>query len=417
MIQKFILGNQVIQTESQKRKIILGTYLILMYLGVDFFFFVINLFNPNGEPTSLFLGFFVSLICLLLLRYQKTNAAIFLHLIRCNVLAFYFSYIDLDPLQTGTYIFFIPSSLGALAVFGYKERWVGIGFTILSYALFLVAIFKPSQFNPTHAHFYFIIDFLIALLIGMLIIIFFDRLVIQSETEILSKNAELTKINAELDRFVYSVSHDLRAPLSSISGLIQLAERSSDLKETEEYLNLMKGRIVRLEQFIRDIINFSRNVRSEVRPEPVHLKELVQETFDALKFINGADAMSIQDELTNDLVVTTDKTRLQIVLFNLISNAIQYRDPYKNPSYIRFTSSQDEENILLQIDDNGIGIDHSHHGSVFNMFYRASENSKGSGLGLYIVKEAMEKLGGSITLQSVRGEGTRFTLTLPVQRS
>ncbi len=417
MIQKFILGNQVIKTESQKRKIILGTYLILMYLGVDFFFFIINLFNPQGEPASLFLGFFVSLICLGLLRYQMTNSAIFLHLVRCNALAFYFSYIDADPLQTGTYIFFIPSSLGALAVFGYKERWVGIGFTVLSYVLFLIAIFKPSMFSPSEAHFYFIVDFLIALLIGILIIIFFDRLVIQSETEILTKNAELIKINAELDRFVYSVSHDLRAPLSSISGLIQLAERSTDLKETEEYLNLMKGRIVRLEQFIRDIINFSRNVRSEVRPEPVQVKGLVRETFDALKFINGADTMKIQDELADDLILITDRTRLQIVLFNLISNAIQYRDSYKEPSYIKFSSSHGKDSVILQIDDNGIGIDQTHHGRVFNMFYRASENSKGSGLGLYIVKEAMEKLGGTITLQSVLGQGTRFTLELPTQRS
>ncbi len=417
MIHRFILGNQVISTESQKRKILLGTYLVLMYLGVDFFFFIINLFNPQGEPTSLFLGFFVSLICLGLLRYQWTNTAIFLHLVRCNVLAFYFSFIDADPLQTGTYIFFIPSSLGAMAVFGYKERWVGIGFTILSYVLFLIAIFKPSQFSPSEAHFYLIIDFLIALLIGILIIIFFDRLVLQSETEILNKNSELTKINAELDRFVYSVSHDLRAPLSSISGLIQLAERSSDLKETEQYLNLMKGRIVRLEQFIRDIINFSRNVRSEVRLEPVALRELARETFDALKFISGADAMSIQNELPESLVLITDKTRLQIVLFNLISNSIQYRDQYKDPCYIRFSSTESGDRLILQIDDNGIGIDQAHHGSVFNMFYRASENSKGSGLGLYIVKEAMEKLGGVIALQSVLGEGTRFTLELPIQRS
>ena len=294
---------------------------------------------------------------------------------------------------------------------------MGIGFTVLSYVLFLIAIFKPSLFSPNEAHFYFILDFLIALLIGILIIIFFDRLVIQSETEILTKNTELTKINAELDRFVYSVSHDLPAPLNSISGLIQLAERSTDLKETEQYLNLMKGRIVRLEQFIRDIINFSRNVRSEVRPEPVRVKELVHETFDALKFINGADAMNIQDELADDLILVTDRTRLQIVLFNLISNAVQYRDSYKEPSYIKFTSSHGKDSVILQIDDNGIGIDQTHHGRVFNMFYRASENSKGSGLGLYIVKEAMEKLGGTITLQSVLGQGTRFTLELPTQRS
>ncbi len=417
MIQEFILGNQAIKTETQKRKIVLGAYLILMYLGVDFFFFIVNIFNPEGEPLSLFFGFFVSVICLVLLRYQKTNTAIIIHLIRCNALAFYFSYIDLDPLQTGTYIFFIPSSLGALAVFGYRERWAGIGFTILSYGLFLIAIFKPSQFSPSQAHFYFIVDFLIALLIGILIIVFFDRLVIQSETEILAKNAELTKINAELDRFVYSASHDLRAPLSSISGLIQLAEKSADPKEMEQYLNLMKGRIERLEQFIRDIINFSRNVRSEVSHEVVRVRELVHEIFDSLKFINGADALELRDDLEEDLVLVTDKTRLQIVLFNLISNAIQYRDPFKEMAYIKFSSKLANDGLLLQMEDNGVGIDPLHQARVFDMFYRASQNSKGSGLGLYIAREAMDKLGGTISLKSALGEGTCFMLGFPLQRS
>ena len=118
---------------------------------------------------------------------------------------------------------------------------MGIGFTILNYGL-LVSVLRPSNFSPDQVHFYFIVSFMITLLIGVLIIIFFDRLVIQSEKEILHKNTELTKINAELDRFVYSASHDLRAPLSSISGLIQLIERTRDPGETEQYLNLMKGR-------------------------------------------------------------------------------------------------------------------------------------------------------------------------------
>ncbi len=417
MIQKLILGNQAIKTESQKRKIILGTYLILMYLGVDFFFAIVNLFNPSGKPASLFIGFVISGICLALLHYQKTNFAIILHLIRCNVFAFYFSYIDADPLQTGTYIFFIPSSLGALAVFGYKERWAGIGFTVLSYLLFLIAIFEPENFTPSNAHFYFIMAFLIALLIGILIIIFFDRLVLQSESEILNKNTELTKINAELDRFVYSVSHDLRAPLSSISGLIQLTERSANPEETSQYLELMKGRIERLEQFIRDIINFSRNARTEIKIETVNVHELVHETFEALKFIEGAEAMTLQDDFPDPFSIAVDRTRLQIVLFNLISNAIQYRDPFKTNSYIRFSCDISPDQVTIYMDDNGIGIDASHHSKVFNMFYRATENSKGSGLGLYIVKETMDKLNGAVSFQSVLGEGTRFNLQLPIQRN
>ena len=80
--------------------------------------------------------------------------------------------IDEDPLQTGSYLYFIPSSLGALAVFGFKERWVGIGFTILNYGLFLMSVLRPSNFSPNQEHFYFIVSFMITLLIGVLIIIF-----------------------------------------------------------------------------------------------------------------------------------------------------------------------------------------------------------------------------------------------------
>jgi signal transduction histidine kinase len=258
-IQRYIFGSNVIETESQKRKITLGAYLILIYIGVDLFFFCVNLFNPEGEPASLFIGFLISFFCLLLLRWKMINLAIFLHLVRCNAFAFYFSVIDEDPMHTGSYLYFIPSSLGALAVFGYRERVYGIGFTILSFALFIVAIFKPAEFNPGQAHFYLIVSFSIVMIIGLLIIIFFDRMVTKSERTLIEKNRELTKVNQELDRFVYSASHDLRAPLSSIDGLIELSKR--DINNRDEYLGLMKGRILVMDKLIHDIIDYSRNTR------------------------------------------------------------------------------------------------------------------------------------------------------------
>jgi signal transduction histidine kinase len=237
-IQSFVLKDRVLETESEKRKIILGAYLILMYVGIDFFYFVVNLFNDEGKPFSLFIGFLIGGLCLFLLRWQYVNTAIIIHLLRCNFFAFYFSYIDFDPLQTGSYLYFILSSLGALAVFGYREKFLGIGFTLLSYALFLIAIFKPDEFKPNEAHFYLIVSFFLVLIVGILILIFFDRMVTSSEKNILTKNRELIKTNQELDRFVYSASHDLRAPLTSMSGLINLAQR--DPAQAQNYLRLMQ---------------------------------------------------------------------------------------------------------------------------------------------------------------------------------
>lgn len=412
-LQKIIFGRKLMEAEEKREKFLLTGYFLLLYIGIDIFFLFVNLFNPNGENVPILIGLAVSIGCLFLLRKGWRNTAILIQLVRTNAIAFVFIAIDED--LTGNYFYYIVSGIGALALYGYEERVKGILFASVSLILFYVSVLRPDEFEPSNPHFFLIMNFTIAYIMAFIIIYFLNKLTFFSQSKVIEKNLQLEKVNSELDRFVYSVSHDLRAPLSSISGLIQLSEKSSDLKEVTEYLDLMKGRIVRLEQFIRDIINFSRNARSEVRVEEVNVKALVNETFETLKFISGGVAITLQDNLPPFLVVRTDKTRLQIVLFNLISNAIQYRDPNKEPCYIRFSSSLTDGHLTLHVDDNGIGIDTPHHSRVFNMFYRASENSKGSGLGLYIVKETMEKLGGTISLHSALGAGTQFRIELPAR--
>jgi signal transduction histidine kinase len=410
--QRFILGSNVVETESQKRKITLGAYLILIYIGVDFFFFCVNLFNPEGEPASLLIGFLVSIFCLLLLRWRMVNLAIFLHLMRCNAFAFYFSVIDEDPMHTGSYLYFIPSSLGALAVFGYRERMYGIGFTVLSYVLFIIAIFKPTEFNPGQAHFYLIISFSIVMIIGLLIIIFFDRMVTNSERTLIEKNRELTKVNQELDRFVYSASHDLRAPLSSIDGLIELSKR--DITNRDEYLNLMKGRILVMDKLIHDIIDYSRNTRVPLIGEEVNFHQFILEIVELMKYTNGNKNPKVQIVMDKALTVRTDPSRLRVVLNNLINNSMKYSDPGKDELIITIAASVSNGNFTFSVEDNGLGIAEDQKGKIFNMFYRASENAAGSGLGLYIVKESLERMNGSIQLQSQVGKGSIFVVTLPV---
>lgn len=409
--QRFILGSNVVETESQKRKITLGAYLILIYIGIDLFFFCVNLFNPDGEPASLLVGFLISIFCLLLLRWRMVNLAVFLHLMRCNAFAFYFSVIDEDPMHTGSFLYFIPSSLGALAVFGYRERWYGIGFTILSFVLFVIAIFKPAEFNPGQAHFYLIISFSIVMIIGLLIIIFFDRMVNNSERTLIEKNRELTKVNRELDRFVYSASHDLRAPLSSIDGLIELSKR--DIINRDEYLDLMKGRILVMDKLIHDIIDYSRNTRVLPTNEKVNFHQFILEIVELMKYSNSNKNPKVQILMDESLTIQTDPSRLRVILNNLISNSIKYSDPGKDELIIAIAASVSNDNFTFSVEDNGMGIADDQKGKIFNMFYRASENAAGSGLGLYIVKESLERLNGSIQLQSQVGKGSIFIVTLP----
>jgi len=411
-VQQLILGQDVVETESQRRKIILGAYLILIYIGVDLFFFIVNLFNPEGEPISLFAGFLTSVFCLLLLRWKKVNIAIFLHLIRCNGFAFYFSSIDVDPIATGSFLYFIPSSLGALAVFGYRERWMGIGFTVISFALFILAIFKPAEFKPDQAHFYLIVSFSIVLIIGLLIIIFFDRMVTSSERTLLEKNKELMKANQELDRFVYSASHDLRSPLSSISGLIELSKR--DIPGTTEYLKLMKDRVEVMEKFIHDIIDYSRNSRVPATMESVDVFNLINEVIELTRYMEGSRQPIVNVLVEKEMKVISDESRLRVILNNLLSNSLKYSDPEKDEVAITIAASVTSGVFTFSVEDNGVGIPEDQGDKIFNMFYRASEKATGSGLGLYIVKESLEKLNGSVRYESAPGKGSIFIVTIPV---
>ncbi len=113
------------------------------------------------------------------------------------------------------------------------------------------------------------------------------------------------------------------------------------------------------------------------------------------------------------MVLPSDAMRLKIVLNNLMNNAIKYHDYNKESRYIRISTSPSEHGMKFSVCDNGMGIPLEHHDKVFNMFYRASDKSKGSGLGLYIVKESLGQLGGTVSLKSTLGEGSTFTILIP----
>lgn len=388
-------------------------YLVLMYLGVDFFFFIVSLINPQGEPFSLFGGVVVSLICLFLIRWKHIDLAMVLHLLRANFLAFFFSRIDIDPYQTGTYLYFIPSSLGALAVFGYKERWKGILFSLLSLALFLVAMLRIEDFSPDNAHFYFIVSYIIIFLIAILIILFFDRLVIRSEEKLMERNLELVKTNEELDKFVYSASHDLRAPLSSVLGLVDISRRSGNPEEIGKYLELIKLRVRDLDTFIQEIIDYSRNARTAISRELIEMGPMLKEVMAGLSFTENANRIQLKLLFDPSMILNQDRYRLRIIFNNLLSNAIKYQDKQKDSSFVNVGITKTGDVDVITVEDNGIGIKSEYLGKVFDMFYRASESSKGSGLGLYILRETVTRLGGTVKVESELGKGTVFRIELP----
>ncbi len=238
---------------------------------------------------------------------------------------------------------------------------------------------------------------------------------LQSEKQLKTQNEMLRKVNKELDSFVYSASHDLKAPLASVLGLINLVKEEANMKARLEYYAMMEKSVVRLDTFIKDIIDYSRNERTEISYEPIDLQETVETIFEDLKYLKGFEGIDKKINIASNGPLKNDKVRVKVALRNLISNAIRYGCPPEGNRRIVITAKVDEEKAIVTIKDFGPGISEKHHPHVFEMFYRAHERSEGTGLGLYIVKETLEKINGSIELVGSSGDGCEFVLTIPNQ--
>jgi len=215
----------------------------------------------------------------------------------------------------------------------------------------------------------------------------------------------------ELDRFIYSASHDLSAPLKSILGLVNLIRTESDSNEIGIYLDMMEKSIGKLEKFIQDIIKYSRNSHLDVDIEDIELEQLVQEVLDNLKFADGFGSIKFKTDFKKMSAIKSDRFRLKIVLNNLISNSIKFRSPRQGSKpFVQIKGVLKDDTPVIEIHDNGQGIEEEVKDKIFNMFFRGAVNSTGSGLGLYIAKEAAENINCQIRVESEVSKGSIFSL-------
>lgn len=234
-----------------------------------------------------------------------------------------------------------------------------------------------------------------------------------AEAKLQRKNRELDQTNRELDRFVYSVSHDLSAPLKSILGLVNISRITKEPADHVQYLSRIETSVVRLEAFIAEILDYSKNKRQKIVAEQVRLKDLCHEILDNLKYMDEFSRIIIDMKDLQHPELIQDKMRLKIILNNLLTNAVKFqkRIPGHQP-YIKVSSRKDGERVVIDIEDNGEGIRDEMQARIFDMFYRGTENAKGSGLGLYIAREAATRIQGTIYVRSEYGKGSVFTLEL-----
>ena len=239
----------------------------------------------------------------------------------------------------------------------------------------------------------------------------------QTNDKLFKQNAELQIINSELDKFVYSTSHDLRAPLTSIMGLINIVKEHHIVnKEMIEYVEMIDSSVQKLDDVIKNIIQYSKGNRLQLKYELIEIDQIYGELLNGLKLIKGGNDVKFMVTLCEGVPFMSDKIAIITILSNLLSNGVKYRrrkEVMAESPFVKFTFAANEKQAVITVQDNGEGIAEDKFQEIFSMFYRNSSASEGSGLGLYIVKQYINKLGGTIEVQSKLGEGSTFIVKLP----
>jgi signal transduction histidine kinase len=233
----------------------------------------------------------------------------------------------------------------------------------------------------------------------------------KTEDKLKVTNRQLRKANVELDNFVYKVSHDLRAPIASVLGLVNLARKENKFDTLKQYFDMVGKSAFQQDLFIKDILDISRNSRLIVDKKRIDWQKLIDDTFEQLKYSVKDKAINKKISIAGRAGFYSDQRRIKVIFNNLISNAIRYSNG--NDPVIEIDVKINKGYADISISDNGAGIEKKHQKKVFEMFYRATDINAGSGLGLYIVKESVEKLNGEIDMVSDPGKGTKFFISLP----
>lgn len=237
----------------------------------------------------------------------------------------------------------------------------------------------------------------------------------ESKVYLEEQNVKLQKINYELDTFIYRASHDLRAPLSSILGLIDLAGKEKNSEMTGTYLSYVQQTSKRMDQLLGEITDLTKNIKLEIQAQHVDFKMLVEESIQQLGSFHPLNQVEIKTDIQTGQSFNTDAFRMKMIFSNLISNSIKYRR-FDVDSVIHMQVILDNGLARISVKDNGQGIPEKNLPYIFDMFYRANEQSFGTGLGLYMVKEAVAKMNGKIHIESQLGQGTQVYIEIPSLR-
>ena len=226
-------------------------------------------------------------------------------------------------------------------------------------------------------------------------------------------NEQLNKLNAELDNLVFRTSHDLRSPITSMLAMTEVIKAEEDAKTRNEYIEFQKKTIRRLDALINEILLYAKNKSTALKYEQIDLEEFIQNALQDHLFSYHSEKVKRIVEVSQPCLFKTDKTRLSMIINNLISNGLKHHNKEQENPYLKIIVRATEKQAEIEVSDNGQGIAQDHLNHIFTKFYRVNTKSSGSGFGLYIVKETVEKIGGTIRVESQIGVGTSFFIVIP----
>ena len=224
----------------------------------------------------------------------------------------------------------------------------------------------------------------------------------------------LKQKNHELETLIYRVSHDLKGPLASVTGLFQLLEHEEETLETlKYYLDLIQESTSKLENALSGLLETRLFADGVLQHQQFNVRQVMEDVVSTFTGYPGYQDVIMLLSANRELTLNTEEESFRSVLQNIIENSIKYRKHYASDSVTKVSARKHKNGIKIKIKDNGQGMTRQVQSRAFDMFYRGNQTSKGSGLGLFIVKSNVEKLGGEVRIKSRVDHGTELWIYLP----
>lgn len=239
-------------------------------------------------------------------------------------------------------------------------------------------------------------------------------LIAKDNSQLVQATDALKQKNEQLERIFYRMSHDLQGPLASIQGILELTRlEDTSAQETDTYIKHIQASTEKLKHTLDSLMQLQYTNEQESTITEVPLRPAVESVVDEFDHYPGREEVLIHITANPKLQVSSDQQVIAGIIRNLIENSIKFRKTNTTDSVIKVSVRQHKNGVKIKVKDNGLGMDRTMQQRAFNMFYRGHEHTKGSGLGLFIVKSNVEKLGGTVEIKGQPFLGTEVCIYIP----